>query len=442
MKNTANAIVREVTKQTITLSVNGEIQKILKKLEAFQALLEGQQATTIQTADKIYNISNINEGNFNFVLEQSNVNKKLPSDLAENLIDSDNRWALSLKQALVKQSVPVGSRPRRIFQHYGWLVEIFLQKMETPIGKKQSLLRLSFMAEAFQSSLRYLCYIQIAQILHFNKDMPPNDIINEFLQLQVEEFNTFDFLNFLVLVTEILEKEAAFMPEINDFVKKLMDTTSSLYATARFLENQRTELIKNNIPEDENLQTLLDEYLTGLVFWLRKIAFLAQYRLVSIKDIQLKYRLGTKKNFVHLFGELHGVYQGADADDYDFMSRSVEGLYTYNQSVLLFKGYDIGTSFNNIQQSSTYLSLSPLIIDQSVFANQKKETPEIYYYHGQTRQAYHYAKYENELSFDGHDVTFSNKEIKVREQNNQIPKLDELFTQLTEVFDPFKNNEK
>jgi hypothetical protein len=63
----------------------------------------------------------------------------------------------SLRQELLKQGVPVGAKPWAIFQHYGWLIEAFLQKMGTQAGQERSLRRLAFMAEAYQSTLRYLC---------------------------------------------------------------------------------------------------------------------------------------------------------------------------------------------------------------------------------------------------------------------------------------------
>ncbi len=82
----------------------------------------------------------------------------------------------------------------------------------------------------------------------------------------------------------------------------------------------------NTIAEDEKLPGLLDEYLTALVYWLRNISFLANYRLVSIKEINLNYRLGTAKNFVHLYGELHSMYNEAGSSDGDYKSKSIERL--------------------------------------------------------------------------------------------------------------------
>ena len=47
----------------------------------------------------------------------------------------------------------------------------------------------------------------------------------------------------------------------------------------------------------------------------------------------------------------------------------------------------------------SFLSLSPFVIDQSVFAGKATQTPEIYYYtgYGKAKRQYNYSQYKNEL---------------------------------------------
>ena len=438
-----NIIIQGVTESSITVNVNGESQEIHNKLDALRTLLEKQSVQTFQTGDKIYNIGAINNANFDFLVGQSAQDKTLPDELLQNLITDKNRWIQSLRQGLLKQGVSVGEKPFAIFQHFGWLIEAFLQKIETPSGQGQTLRRLSFLAEAYQSTLRYLSYIQMSQILQLENKVN-NAALSEFIQLQPQQHITFDYLNLLLITTNILQETDCFMPEIKLFVDELSDTKTDLYRTAMFLDSHRQKLIKKLIIEDEKFPGLLDEYLTALVFWLRKLSFVSKYRLVSIKDINLKYRMGSPKSFVHVYGELHGVYNEALSSDEDYNAKSIEGVFTYNQSILLFKGSNVATCLDNIKDPKTYLSLSPLVIDQSVFADKPTQTPEIYYYIGQdtiTRQ-YNFAQYKNELPVSDSDRITSNKELKVKEQNNQQPKLDELFEQLNQVFEPFKSQKR
>ncbi|MCF8247218.1 MAG: hypothetical protein K9J37_14685 [Saprospiraceae bacterium] len=453
LQGNQNIVIQGVTDSTITLNVNGEVREIFNKLDALQALLEKQQAQSFQTADKIYNIGSITNANFDFVVGQLNFGKALPPDLAQNLITDENRWVQSLRQELLKKGVSVGNTVPAIFQHYGWIIEVFLLKMMTKPKNADAYppqQQLSYLAEAFQSTLRYLCYVQVAQLLRpvstssaNRSEDKPNTAISGFIQLEENRHAGFDYLSLLLLSTEMLPQNEAFMPEIGDFVQELSHTGGDLYATALFLEKHRNLLLENAMPEEENLPRLLDEYLTGLVFWLRKLSFLAKYRLVSIKDISLNYRMGTPKNFVHRYGELHGMYAETSSEAEDYPSKSIEDFFTYNQSVLLFKGSNVASCLDHIHDPSTYLSLSPLVIDQSVFAENPKQTPEIFYFSGQGvgGRQYHFALYKNELALGKRSLP-SNKELQVKAQNNRQPRLDELFEQLEQVFKPFKTPAK
>jgi hypothetical protein len=442
--NNGNLVIQGVTDDKITLLIDGKTQEIEKKLDVLQALMEQMATKSIQSANNIYNISSITNANFGFVMGQAGSDKTLPSVLAKNLIGEGNGWIESLKQALVKQKISVGSQPWNIFQNYGWLVETFLSKMCTAPGQEKTLRRLSFMAEAYQASLRYLCYVQVAQILQM-KTKPKVPIISDFIQMTGDQYFDFDYTSLLLIATDTLASDG-FIKEISAFTDELKDTDGFLFVMALFLNNKRQDLRDNKIPED-TLPALLDEYLTALVYWLRQMAFIAKYRLVSIKDINLDYSPGTPVSFVHLFGELHGSYSGADSTDQDYNKKSIAG-YTFNKSILLFKGADVSSAMDKIQVETDktqvevpYISLSPFIIDQSVYAGKPTQTPEIYYYTGyeKPKRQYNYSQYKNELTFGGSGDINSNKSLSVLEQNNNQPPLDDLFEQLEDVLNPFKN---
>ncbi len=410
------------------------LNEALHQSGRFQYIRKQIRLGTVSHADATLTQNQIRFGLLDLLTEiEQEGTAPLPQELAQNLMTGDSLWADSLKQVLQK-FVAVGSKPASIFQHYGWLIEEFLRKMETPAGREPSQRRLSFMAEAFQNSLRYLCFIQVAQILKQGK-APRHPLLSEFLQLEENEYLGFDYWNLLLIATDLLRDKAPFIPEIAVLVDELSDTKSDLYGTAVFLHHHRDRLLKNAVPENEPLGSLLDEYLTALVFWLRHISFLAKYRLVSIKDIHLKYRLGTAKHFVHQYGELHGIYT---TEDYEYPEYSIENLFTYNQSVLLFKGSNVKDCLDHIGDESTYISLSPLVIDQSVFANKETQTPEIYTYTGCSLRQYHFAQYKNELAFGERTDIPSNKQIRIKAANISQPKYDELFEQMERVFKPFK----
>jgi hypothetical protein len=434
-----NLVIQGVTDDKITLLVDGKSQEIEKKLDALQALMQQMAAKSVQSANNIYNIGSITNANFGFVMGQAGHDKSLPSELAQNLVGEGIGWIKSLQQELIKQGISVGNQPWNVFQNYGWLVETFLSKMSTVPGQEKTLRRLSFMVEAYQASIRYLCYVQMAQILQM-ENKPKAGIISDFIQMEAKQYLGFDYTSLLLIATDALAPNG-YMKEMPKFTNELKDTGSALYGTALFLDSKRRELRENKIPEDDTLPGLLDEYLTALVYWLRKVSFIAKYRLVSIKDINLSYSLGTPVNFVHLFGELHGIYSDGDSTDEDYNKKSIEGSYTFNKSILLFKGTDVCSAMDNIQNQSSFLSLSPFVIDQSVFAGKATQTPEIYYYTGyeKSKRQYNYSQYKNELAFGGSGDISSNKSLAVLEQNNNQPPLDDLFEQLEDVLNPFKN---
>lgn len=437
-----NVVIQGVTDSSITLNINGKTQEILNRLDALQALLEQLQISAFQTADNTYRIGTINESNFGFLLDRMALGKKLPEELSENLIKDEQLWTKSLRQELLKKGVAVGNNPLDIFQHYGWLIEIFLQKIKSNSAKKHPLKRLSFMVQAYQSSLRYLCYIQLSQILQM-EELTKNPVLVDFFQLDVEQYPHFDILNLLQATTEILSDKEAFIPEITDLLDELFDPEEDLYSTVLFLESYIGALKNNRISEDEKLPQLLDEYLTALVFWMRKIAFLANYRLVSIKDINLIYRLGFAQNFEHVYGELHGMYESINSDNNEeFRSVIVKDFFTFNQSVLLFKGNHIESCLRNISDTNSYLSLSPLIIDQSVYVDKETQTPEVYYYTGKRKRQFEFARYRNEMALGEQTKSKSNKLISIKKQNNQQPGYDELYEQLDHVLKPFKASVK
>lgn len=431
----SNIIIQGVTDSSITVCVEGKTKEINKKLDVILAWLQDCRATAIQTPIRTYPIDALHGSNLSFILGQVEHQNELPPDLAQNLIAADNTWVGSLKQAILKQGVSVGNTPHRIFEHYGWLIENYLQKMETDIGRARNLRRLSFMTEAFQSSLRYLCFIQVSQILQ-RGDKPQDTGILNFFQLEGNQHEHFDYMLLLLLATMRLQEEEVFMPELNDFVSELSDIKTDLYSTALFLDVHRIRLLNNLVGEGLAFEEILDEYHTALVFRLRKLAFLAKYRLVSVKDISLHYRMGTIKNFVHIYGELHGMF--AEEEEVDYCEHSVREAFTYNQSILLFKGHEVDAGFANINAPNAYLSLSPLVIDHSVYMEKRTQTPEIFYYIGcgNSKRNFRYAMYKNELPLQGAKLAF-NKELEVKMQNNHQPKLDELYLHLDQLLKPF-----
>lgn len=367
----------------------------------------------------------------------------LPKELSQNLLTHDAPWTDFLYEEFREVlNIKVGKSSTQVISEYGWMIAESLRKLlTTQLDDTKTLRSFSYMTEAWQNTLRYLCYIQIGQLLKANA-VQSNTALVEFLTMQkaetpnAEREMRFDYFNLLFDLTDYGKSPNTFIPELSALVQELADTQSDLYSVATFLDQHRRQLLDGQTDEDR-LPALMDNYLTALIHWLRKIAFLARYRLVSIKEIYLNYRIGGTQRFVHLFGELHSFYNEASSDE-EYAEKSVKGNFTYNQSVLLFQGRDLEQCLENISNPDSFISLSPLLIDQSVFAGKPTQTPEIYYFTGGTTdwKQIGYAHFKNELPL-GNIFLPSNKSLIVQFQNREHPKLNGLHKHLKEVFEPY-----
>lgn len=422
-----NIVIQDVSDSNITVNVNGETREVRKSLDEVKALL-ASQAAYLEFLGNRYYTEELTERSFAFLMARSKATHKLPEYLRDNPTDRVN-WLESLREDLQQQGVPVGHSKSAILECYDWLIAAFLQKMLSAVGKEQTVRSFSFMAEAFQSTLRYMVYVQVAQLLH-KPSTQKSPALHDFLSLSPEGQPRFDYFNLLQLTTTLIDEEEAFMPEIYGLLEELEDD-EDLTEALFFLTHHRSRLLAGELAADdtEELKALLEDYLTALTYWLRRIAFIAKYHLVSIKDIKLNYRLGTDKSFLHLYGELHGTYSEGQAG-FDYSSLNIKDHFTFNQSILLLRG-NVANAFLNEED---YLSLSPLLIDQSVFSERPTQTPEIYYFGGKEKKnTYTFLGYKNELEYPSLNAPTGNKSLSVKSQNNKQPKLNELYRQLKKL---------
>ena len=180
---TQKIIIQNVTEDTINILVNGVNQQLQKKLDVLQEFMEKQAAKSIQSANNIYNIGSITNANFGYLMGQAGSEKLLPPVLAQSLVGDNSGWIQSIERQLIKDGITVSDQAWDIFQNYDWLIQTFLQKMCTTVGQEKNLRRLSFMAEVYQASIRYLSYIQIVQIFQMEKKTKLG-IVSDFIHME------------------------------------------------------------------------------------------------------------------------------------------------------------------------------------------------------------------------------------------------------------------
>ena len=393
------------------------------------------------------------ELNSNFDYISNLILNDLPNIITENLIqdkrsseeddDVENViWARNLRNELSKEEYSLvldDDDDLEIFRCYDWLIQDFLRKMATKNGRNKSVLSLSYMTEAFNASVRYLCYVQLAQVLQKNLK-PKLKITSEFIQMTDNNFESFNYPNFLLSLTEVVGEDG-FIEELWPLIEKLRNPESNISPIFNFLNVQRNKLIKGKIKNDSKIQDLYDQYLTSLIHWLKELAFISQYRLVSIRDINLSYRIGSSPlTYVHRYGELHGI-NVRKKHGKATKTIKIKEEFTYSKSVLLFKGNNIAECLKKIKEKEEHISLSPLIIDKSVYDETKqKDMPELFYYAGFNSKSnkYIYIPYNRELLLE---TTKKAKAlfppVDVSSTNTENSGLDDLHSQLDEVMQPF-----
>jgi len=389
--------------------------------------------------DKNFVFSNVQAGG------DINVNMNIggsSSELPDSLIPDSNLWWKSLAQELQQQGVSVGEDPTAVYRHYGWLIETFLLKISAEFKdeksnpdkdkKKHQLRRLFYIMEAFQNSLRYLCYIQVAQVFRPDNLFPCSKV-TELLRLSKNDYHQFDFPELLYQATSILDETHAFVPEITELTQNIKANDDKLEDTIRFMCTSRKILIDTKLKDVKNLESLLERTLNELTHWLCRLAFLAKYRLISVKEISVENRLRTKQKiqFIHQYGELHGVYSAEKSSMDHYTTRTINDVFTYNQSVLLLKAPNVDTGLSKISDPQNYLSLSPLVIDKNVFATKVTTTPSVYYYTGRSENQYIFANYRDELNLE--ELGLKANPLTIKRQNKDT-ELNKLHEQIKDIF--------
>ena len=102
----------------------------------------------------------------------------------------------------------------------------------------------------------------------------------------------------------------------------------------------------------------------------------------------------------------------------------------------MLEGHDLEQCLKNARHRTSFLSLSPLIIDRSVFAKNPKQTPEVYFFAGKVQENYAFEYFKNELYFKNGDPPEANQTLRVESLNEKEPPLDELFEQIQQLLEP------
>ncbi len=271
-----------------------------------------------------------------------------------------------------------------IIKNFPWPIGVELRRLFSGSMRQLDRLRLDQIFKTIERTMQFVSFVMIAQLW---KDRKENkiDIPESFSKDFTARMAVLTMGNYTWLIRSVgnminESKLEWFMPEMGDnFDKKF-------YGMLDFWVPERNEIghYQINLTQEE-IEKRCVEYEEKLCFILKRIAFLAKYKLVSVKEIKVNKAKNIEATFHHIINLLN-------SSDSDFKAKEIdEKIFSESRSVLLMK------SINTIEE---YLNLSPLIIDTSSEILDTKEKFDI------KKDIFMYTKFRNDqLFYLGTEVT-------------------------------------
>jgi hypothetical protein len=271
-----------------------------------------------------------------------------------------------------------------VIRNFPWPIGVELRRLFSGSMRQPDRMRLDQIFKTIERSMQFLSFVMLSQLVKEKTDTGmaiPESFSREF----TDRFLVLSMGNFAWLIRSLGnifsdQKKEWFMPEMAE------NLNGKFYNALDFWIPERNEIghYQINLTQEE-IEKRCIEYEEKLAFILQKIAFLAKYKLVSVKDIKVIKSKVHKATFHHVIDLLN-------SSDSDFRAKELdEPSFTESHSVLLMK------SMKSLEE---YLNLSPLIIDTSTEILDTKEKFDI------KKDIFMYSKFRNDhLMYLGTEVT-------------------------------------
>ena len=295
-----------------------------------------------------------------------------------------------------------------IIKNFPWPVGVELRRLFSGSMRQLDRMRLDQIFKTIERSMQFLAFIMLSQAARMKEqgklefpDAFSNEFRNRFFVLSLGSFSWMIRSTGKIFMEQKIEW---FMPEMAECFD------SKFYEALDFWVPERNEIGHYQINlTQEDIEKRCVEYEEKLTFILKRIAFLARYKLVSVKEIKVIKSKVQNATFHHVFDMLNSSDSDFKANEFD------ESTFTESHSVLMMK---------SIKSLDEYLNLSPLIIDTSTEVLDAKEKFEI------KKDIFMYSKYrEGHLMYLGTEVT---EKIDLRSLRNYETLLME-FRQLVSL---------
>lgn len=293
-----------------------------------------------------------------------------------------------------------------VIKSFPWPIGVELRRLFSGSMRELNRMRLDQIFKTIERTMQFTSFVMLAQLWKEKEQgnlVIPGSISGDF----AARFSALSMGNYTWIIRSIgnlfeENKMQWFLPEMGEnFDKKF-------YGELDFWVPERNEIghYQINLTQEEIEKRCVD-YEDKLTNILRKIAFLAKYRLVSVREIKVIKPKNQEATFHHIVDLLN-------SSDSDFKHKEIdEKRFSDSNSILLMK---------NIKNIEEYLNLSPLIVDTNSEVLDTKEKFSI------KKDIFLYTKFRNDqLFYLGTEVTekcdlrsLSNYETLVREFKDMI----------------------
>ena len=286
----------------------------------------------------------------------------------------------------------------QIIKNFPWPIGVELRRLFSASMRELDRMRLDQIFKTIERTMQFVSFVMLSQL--WQDVMKKKIIIPQSIAIEFENRITgLTMGNFTWLIRAIGNlyqdnKLEWFMPETKEnFDKKF-------YAALDFWVPERNEIGHYQINlTQEDIEKRCVEYEEKLTFILLKIAFLAKYSLVSVREIKVLKPKNRNAKFHHLVDLLN-------SSDSDFTGKEIdEEKYSESHSILLMR---------SVKSMEEYLNLSPLIIDTHSEVLDTKEK------FGIKKDIFMYTKFRNDqLMYVGTEVT-EKCDLRVLSNYNQL----------------------
>lgn len=245
---------------------------------------------------------------------------------------------------------PIGAQVRLLVAKDGM--------METP-----SIERLQQIISVYMTTSQFLFYVVMSQMWDEKRaaTFTTKSYLVDMLYLDKKQFGLFDYFKNFIEAVKLLESAGCDLV-IGNFLNLVKDfeAHTELYEAYDYLESIRSAI---NADKKEELEANLYEkclegeyYLSVILYHL---AFMINYDLVTIRDIHVVNHRNLDLQFNHFIYRLNvKVGDIAVSESNSKLKARAYSTFTNNSSVILT---------SNLQDPSTFLNLSPFIIDKNSF---------------------------------------------------------------------------